>query len=91
MSVKKYNKVLPLNFQCLTNFPFIEQDFDSNTIYELLCKTVGKLNEVINFIDTTLEQSLNDYINQKFNSIMLNSMYISETETLVLYLENKED
>lgn len=31
----------------LQNFPFIEQDFDALTDYELLCKVVEYLNKVI--------------------------------------------
>ena len=31
----------------LTNFPFIEEDFDSLTNYEMICKLTGYLNEVI--------------------------------------------
>lgn len=83
-------KIKPLKFGCLTNFPFIEQDFDSNTIYEILCKTIGKLNCVIDFIDTTLEKSINEYINEKFNDMMLNAMYEAETETLILFLDRKD-
>ena len=43
-----FNKLTPFKFFCLTNFPFIEEDFDSLTTYELLCKIVEYLNKVIN-------------------------------------------
>ena len=43
-----FNKLTPFRFFCLTNFPFIEEDFDSLTNYELLCKIVEYLNKVIN-------------------------------------------
>lgn len=43
-----FNKLTPFRFFCLTNFPFIEEDFDSLTTYELLCKIVEYLNKVIN-------------------------------------------
>ena len=36
-----------LCMQTLTNFPFIEDDFDAITNYELLCKVVEYLNKVI--------------------------------------------
>lgn len=36
-----------LHMQTLTNFPFIEDDFDALTNYELLCKVVEYLNKVI--------------------------------------------
>ena len=55
----------------------------------MLQKLCCKLNEVIKFIDTTLEQELNEYINAKFNQMMLDTMYEEETETLILYLKNE--
>lgn len=84
----KINKIYPLLQS--NSFPFLEKTYDDMNEYAILARLEKKVNEVIGFINTTLEQSLNDYINQKFNSIMLNSMYIADTETLVLYLENKE-
>ena len=53
--MKKYNEVIQPTFkkltylcmQTLTNFPFIEEDFDALTNYELLCKVVEYLNKVI--------------------------------------------
>ena len=87
--MSKINKIYPLLQS--NSFPFLEKTYDDMNEYAILARLEKKVNEVIGFINTTLEQSLNDYINQKFNSIMLNSMYIADTETLVLYLENKED
>ena len=84
-------KILPINLNCLTNFPFIDETFDSITLYEMLQKLGCKLNEVIKFIDTTLEQELNEYINAKFNQMMLDTMYEEETETLIFYLKNNEE
>lgn len=54
---------------------------------QLLC--IGKkTDEIIDFINTILEQKISEYINAKFNDIMIDSMYVPETETLVLYLNN---
>ena len=50
-----------------------------------------KTEEIINFINTVLEQKINDYIINMFNDMMLNSMYDEETETLILFLERKEN
>lgn len=86
-----YKKLVPLNLCQLTNFPFIDETFDSITLYEMLQKLGCKLNEVIKFIDTTLEQELNEYINAKFNQMMLDTMYEEETETLIFYLKNNEE
>lgn len=55
---------------------------------QLLC--IGKkTDEIINFINDILEEKIIDYINIRFNDIMLNTMYDAETETLILYLDNK--
>ena len=54
-----------------------------------------KIDEIICFINNLFQDKLStiiqNYVNKEFNNIMLNSMYITETETLVLYLENKEE
>ena len=42
-----YKRLPPFKWFCLTNFPFIEADFDALTNYELLCKIVQYLNENI--------------------------------------------
>lgn len=43
------NQTLLQKFRCcvLQNFPFIEEDFDSLTTYELICKIVEYLNNTI--------------------------------------------
>ena len=43
------NQTLVQKFRCcvLQNFPFIEEDFDSLTTYELICKIVEYLNNAI--------------------------------------------
>lgn len=82
------NKIYPLLQS--NSFPFLEKTFDDMDEYAILARLQKKLNEVIGFINTTLEKSINDYIDLKFNNMMLNTMYDAETETLILYLENKE-
>lgn len=47
-------KLSPFKLWTLQNFPFIAEDFDALTNYELMCKIVEKLNEVI---DLTNEQT----------------------------------
>lgn len=39
--------ITPFKLCVLTNFPFIEADFDAVTNYQLICKVVEKLNEII--------------------------------------------
>lgn len=47
MEKPDFRKICFMSFQTLTNFPYIEEDFDALTDYELLSKVVGKVNEVI--------------------------------------------
>lgn len=46
MDKPNFKKLMRLSIQALTNFPFIEEDFDALTNYELLCKVVEELNKV---------------------------------------------
>lgn len=62
----------------------------SLTYEEQLLWLSKKTDEIISFINDILEQKITDYIEEKFNDIMLNSMYEAETETLVLYLTHEE-
>lgn len=73
-----FNKLTPFKFFCLTNFPFIEEDFDSLTTYELLCKVVEYLNRVIdsnNSIGTQTAEltdafnTLKNYVDNYFNNL----------------------
>ena len=73
----------PIKFGCITEFPFLDYTFDSITEWEILQKLGGKTNEIIRFINNILEEELNEYIDKRFNDIMLDSMYEAETETLV--------
>lgn len=46
MDKPNFKKLMRLSIQTLTNFPYIEEDFDALTNYELLCKIVEELNKV---------------------------------------------
>ena len=71
-------KLTPFKFFCLTNFPFIEEDFDALTYYQLLCKIVEYLNNVIsttNAIGTQTEEltnafnELKNYVDNYFTNL----------------------
>lgn len=49
-----------------------------------------KTDEIITFINDILDQKISEYIEEKFNDIMLDSMYDAETETLILFLTHEE-
>lgn len=62
----------------------------SLTYEEQLLWLSKKTDEIIAFINDILKQKISEYIEEKFNDIMLDSMYEAETETLVLYLTHEE-
>lgn len=75
-------KLTPFKLCVLQNFPYIEEDFDALTNYQLLCKVVEYLNKTIdsqNEVITEIGQLKNDFIELK--------LFVEE------YLENhlKED
>ena len=63
----------------------------SLTYEEQLIWLSKKTDEIISFINGILEQKISEYIEEKFNDIMLDSMYEAETETLVLYLTHESE
>lgn len=73
-----FKTLVKMSFQGLTNFPYIEEDFDALTNYGLLSKVVEYLNEVIsnnneqNTLMTNLYNayvSLQDYVNNYFDNL----------------------
>lgn len=73
-----FKTLVRMSFQGLTNFPYIEEDFDALTNYELLSKVVEYLNEVIsnnneqNETITNLYNayvSLQTYVNNYFDNL----------------------
>jgi hypothetical protein len=64
-------KVLPLTYD------------ESLSYYEFLCKLTHKINEVIEWVNGSLEQTLINYVDEKFNSIMINAIYNESTETII--------
>lgn len=80
------NKIMPVNIGALHNFPFIEATFDATTEYQMISELAKKVNELIMITNNVLEDTISDYIESRFNDMMLSSMYEEETETLVLYM-----
>ena len=73
-----FKQLVLMNFQGLTNFPYIEEDFDALTNYGLLSKIVEYLNQVIsnnneqNDLMTALYNafdSLQTYVNNYFGTL----------------------
>ena len=70
----------PFKMQVLTNFPYIEADFDALTNYQLLCKVVEYLNVVIHNENEVTEEvlglynayvALQNYVNDYFDNLDL--------------------
>lgn len=73
-----YRKLAPFKFFILQNFPFIEEDFDAITNYQLLCKLGEEINKIINSVNLIGEQAenltnaynaLKDYVDNYFNNL----------------------
>lgn len=63
--MKDYKKLTPFKLCVLQNFPFIEEDFDALTNYELMCKIVEYLNKTINSQNMVVSniEALNNWFN----------------------------
>lgn len=73
-----FKQLVLMNLQALTNFPYIEKDFDAVTDYELLCLVVDHLNELIknsNEQNTVIQNLYNafvaikDYVDNYFENL----------------------
>ena len=64
---KKEYFIKPFHHQILESFPFIAEDFDQLTEYELYCKLCAKMDEVIAGTNK-LDGDVNEYIG-KFNAL----------------------
>lgn len=76
--IEKYKKLCPFKWFVLTNFPFIEEDFDAITNYELYCKLaeyVNKIAKSTNDIGSEMETVVNsfndlkDYVDNYFDNL----------------------
>ena len=63
MEKPNFKKMCLMYIQQLTNFPYIEKDFDALTDYQFLCKVVAYLNKII-----TNENTQNDAITALYNA-----------------------
>lgn len=75
-------KLEPFKFFCLQNFPFIEEDFDALTNYELMCKIVEYLNKNI---DKTNELGLQvENLQNWFNNLDVQDEIDNKLDEMVL-------
>ena len=74
----EYKDLTPFKWFVLENFPFIAEDFDALTYYQMLCKVVGYLqdvitnNESLQYNQTELLDAFNElqnYVNTYFDNL----------------------
>lgn len=70
-------KILPVSYD------------DSLSYYEQMCKLTNKMNEIVEFINGNLGEVVQNYIDKKFNDLMINAIYDEATETIILKNETK--
>ena len=70
-----FRQLVLMNMQQLTNFPYIEKDFDALTDYELLCLVVKFLNDVI-----ANQNKQNDSITRMYESFLALQDYVNNTK-----------
>lgn len=70
-----FRNLVLMNMQQLTNFPYIENDFDALTDYQLLCLIVKYLNDVI-----TNSNEQNDSITNLYNAFLSLQTYVNNTK-----------
>lgn len=76
-----FNNISPLSgFYCQKVLPLTYDN--SLSYYEQLCKTTHKINEVIQLINGDITKSLQEYIDQHFNDLMINASYDESTKTI---------
>lgn len=65
-------KILPLSYD------------DGLSYYEQLCKLTNKMNEIVEFINSNFSETIQNYIDKKFDDLMINAIYDETTETIAL-------
>ena len=73
---------LPITIGAIPTSYLISLTYEEQLLY--LCR---KMDEVINFINEDISQEIKNYIDQEFDNIIINAMYDSTNEKLILYKE----
>ena len=77
---EEFKKVLYIHMQSLTNFPYIEEDFDALTDYGLISIAIGRINDLAK--NNNLQ---NETITEMYNNLVLLKEYVDK------YLVDIED
>lgn len=68
----KTQSILPLVFD------------DSISYYEAVSRLVFTVNQLISLINGSVDENLKDYIDSRFDNLMINAIYDEKTETIIL-------
>ena len=91
-SEEDMKKIQPFKFWSITNFPFIADDFDQMTYYEILCKLVDYLNKVIDNNNAIINNEnglynafiqLQNYVNNYFTDLNVQAQIDHKLDEMV--------
>lgn len=68
---KQTQSILPLVFD------------DSMSYYEAVSRLVYTVNQLIGLINNGVDENLKEYIDERFDSLMINAIYDAKTETII--------
>lgn len=68
---KRTQSILPLVFD------------DSMSYYEAVARLVNTVNQLITLINGGVDENLKEYIDERFDNLMINAIYDAETETII--------
>ena len=69
---RKTQSILPLVFD------------DSISYYEAVSRLIFTVNQLITLINGSIDEILKDYIDSRFDNLMINAIYDEKTETIIL-------
>lgn len=56
---------------------------DSMSYYEAVSRLVSTVNQLIMLINGSVDKSLKEYIDERFDNLMINAIYDASTETII--------
>lgn len=68
---KETQSILPLVFD------------DSMSYYEAVARLVNTVNQLITLINGGVDENLKEYIDKRFDNLMINAIYDAKTETII--------
>lgn len=68
---KRTQSILPLVFD------------DSMSYYEAVARLVNTVNQLITLINGGVDENLKEYIDERFDNLMINAIYDAKTETII--------